>query len=389
MAKQNTNALVRIIKRTIRPIIKSAEIALKNFVVFAGSLFFERPRQRSGPLDPAGVSRILLLRYDKLGDMAVSIPVLETIKKTLPHVQIDILASERNVALIEHDRRISTIFLYRKKPLVDFVTLRNIRKRKYDLVMDLICHDSVTSVFLSQYLGRGCLRSALGKRKLGGFYHFHHEVDVTLGEHMLDVTLRSLWLLGISEADLCFRAPLHFDSGTETRIEELMRSFRKEAGQSRKFIGVNISAGAPNRWWGEENFRELVKLLAREAPEFRPLVFCVPHDRQAALRICQRIEDPPLLIPAGLDIMTAAGLISHMSALVTPDTSLTHIARNFGVPVVGLYSKHKRNTEQWRPHGQSRGLVQGANEDDIFDITPERVIEETLVVLEQMKHVAI
>ncbi len=381
MTKTNKSVLKRIIKR--------AEIALKNFVVSFGSLFFERPKPRSAALDPANVSRILLLRYDKLGDMAVSIPVLETIKKKLPHAGIDVLASERNVALIENDRRINDIFLYRKNPLKDIATLRKIRKRKYDLVMDLVCHDSVTSVFLSQYLGRGCLRSALGKKKLGGFYHFHHEVDVALGEHMLDVTLRSLWPLGIGESDLIYRAPLHFNRATETRIEELMRSFHQQAGQLPAFIGVNISAGAPNRWWGESNFSDFVNLLTRRAPEYRPLVLCAPSDRQAALRICQRIEKAPLLIPDGLEIMTVAGLISHMRALVTPDTSLTHIARNLGVPVVGLYSQHKRNTEQWRPHGQTRGLVQGSHEDDIFDITPPQVIEETLAVLERIEHVAI
>ncbi len=374
-----------MIKRTI----KRMEIALKNFVVFVGSLFFERPEPRRAALVPRSLSRILLLRYDKLGDMAVSIPALETIKKKLPHVEIDILASMRNVALIENDRRINEIFLYRKNPLADIATLRKIRKRKYDLVMDLVCHDSVTSVFLSQYLGRGCLRSALGKTKLGGFYDFHHQVDISRGEHMLDVTLQSLWPLGIGESDLIYQAPLHFDRATETRIEELIQSFRKQSGQGQNYIGVNISAGAPNRWWGEDNFSDFINLLARQAPDYRPLVFCAPHDRQTALRICERGAEAPLLIPAGLDIMTVAGLISHMSALVTPDTSLTHIARNFGVPVVGLYSKHKRNTEQWRPHGQTRGLVQGSHDDDIFDITPEQVIEETLAVLERIEHVAI
>lgn len=375
--------------RVLKGLIKRTEIALKDVEIRLGGLFFDRPEPRTRPLDHAKIQRILLLRHDKLGDMAVTIPALETIKKNLPQVAIDILASPRNVALVKNDSRLDNVFLYCKRPFKDFATLREIRRRNYDLVLDMICHDSVTSVFLSQYLGRRCLRSALGKTRLGQFYHFHLPVDIALAEHMLDVTLKSLWPLGITPERFFPHAPLHFSAGTASRVDDIIRSLEARAGRPCKFAGVNISAGASNRWWGEENFAEFLRLFAQSAPEYQALLLSTPEDRDRALRVCALSACDPLMAPPGLDIMTVAGVISRLDLLVTPDTSLTHIARNFEVPVVGLYSAHERNTAQWRPYGQKRGLVQGGHVDDIFDITAARALEETLEMLKRIEHVAV
>ena len=62
--------------------------------------------------------------------------------------------------------------------------------------------------------------------------------------------------------------------------------------------------------------------------------------------------------------------------MITPDTSLVHIARAFNVPVVGLYCQYMKNFLLWKPYNQQYGSVVSNNNDDVFDITVDQVFNE-------------
>ncbi len=76
-----------------------------------------------------------------------------------------------------------------------------------------------------------------------------------------------------------------------------------------------------------------------------------------------------------------SAIISRLDLLVTPDTSLVHIARSFKVPVVGMYPQLQWNLERWRPYGQKGGVVISNDDGHIFDITPVQVLAEVTKIL--------
>ena len=68
-------------------------------------LFLRKGIKEFKPIDGSAVNKVLFLRPEKIGDMVISLPVFDGLKKHFPHIKISILGSPRNLALIKDDNR--------------------------------------------------------------------------------------------------------------------------------------------------------------------------------------------------------------------------------------------------------------------------------------------
>ncbi|MFQ5608598.1 MAG: glycosyltransferase family 9 protein, partial [Candidatus Zixiibacteriota bacterium] len=116
---------------------------------------------------------------------------------------------------------------------------------------------------------------------------------------------------------------------------------------------------------------------------------CAPDDRERAESIGAASGVTYRVVPAGMSIIDAAAIIQRLGLLITPDTSIPHIARSYNIPVVGLYSRDMRNTASWRPYGQIGGVVLAESPANIFDITPGMVLDEVETVLSEYEQVRV
>lgn len=367
--------------------LKPLELLFKRFSLLLGRLFFDAPEKPSAVIDPSAVRRVLFLRYDKLGDMVVSLPVFAELKRRYPDIELDVLASPSNMKIIADDPRVSNRYQFTKNIFKDVRTVRALRRRRYDVVVTMISLNSATSLYLSQLIGKRAVRIGLGQSRHARYYHHSLPVDLSLKEHMLTQTLRTLEPFGIDPAAVSPYAGVHVTGERKQRAGEIFEEWSADSQSGTEFIGVNISAGKPNRIWAEGRFVELLSGLARQCPQHRIALFFAPADRERAIRIQRESGGAARLLPPELDILQVAALTKRLALLITPDTSMTHIARSFAVPVIGLYSSHERNSAEWRPYGQSFGLVQANAEDDIFDITAEQVLAEVSIALSEVAHV--
>ena len=108
------------------------------------------------------------------------------------------------------------------------------------------------------------------------------------------------------------------------------------------------------------------------------ILFTTPKERKRGEKIIENFEKNVYLVPDNLSLIEATALIKYIDILISPDTSLVHIARSFNVNVVGLYSRFMKNFLLWKPFGQENGAVVSGNDDNIHDITPDEVFEEYL-----------
>ncbi len=91
------------------------------------------------------------------------------------------------------------------------------------------------------------------------------------------------------------------------------------------------------------------------------------------------------IIPENLSLTSVTAIIKQLDLLITPDTSLVHIARSFDLPVVGLFSSFMKNYLLWRPYDQELGSVIAESKDNIFDITVTQVMDVFKSVIEQKR----
>ena len=70
------------------------------------------------PLNFTSARSILIIRPDRLGDVVLSTPVYESIKKSFPHIQVSVLVNQANVSILENNPNIEEIIPFDpKKPL--------------------------------------------------------------------------------------------------------------------------------------------------------------------------------------------------------------------------------------------------------------------------------
>jgi ADP-heptose:LPS heptosyltransferase len=138
-------------------------------------------------------------------------------------------------------------------------------------------------------------------------------------------------------------------------------------------VGYNLSAGSPTRLWAEEKSISLLNNIMDGNNNAVLILFTAPNERDRADSLKQKLNNRVYIIPENLNLTTVSAIIKRLNILITPDTSLVHIARSFKVPVVGFYSRFMKNFMLWRPFDQEVGAVVSGNDDNIHDITVEQV----------------
>lgn len=342
------------------------------FAAFKGLL--KKGREDFQPLDGNEIRRVLFLRPEKIGDMVISLPVFDGLRRYFPHIKIAILGSPTNRAIISDDPRFDHIYIYHKNPIKLIKVVFEMRRGHYDCVVDMIGNDSVTALFLSQLCARGRPRIGVGKVKYRDYYDFNYDHRLGNTGHIIENTLKLLNAFGIdSDQVACYSEP-HIVPEADLKARTFIDGITN--GDNRLFkIGYNMSAGSPTRIWAEEKAVALLKRILDRDPAFQVILISTPSDRHRAERLKKLVGDRVYIVPDGLNLIGAAAIIKRLDILISPDTSLVHVARAMKVRVVGLYSRYMKNFLLWRPYGQKTGAVVSGCDGNIFDITVDQVFD--------------
>ncbi|MCP4684283.1 MAG: glycosyltransferase family 9 protein [bacterium] len=362
--------------------LKPLEHKFKSFFFWLCRGLLKKGRPGFDKLDAHRTHRVLFLRPEKIGDMVISFPVFDALVNEYPHIKISLLGSPRNFSIVRDDPRFEKVFLYRKN-LSDFRTLKAIRQEKYDCVLDMINDDSATTLFLSQLAAPGSPRIGIGKRKFAEFYDSNYAHADGIGRHIIHNTLKLLVPFGINGDEVNHYAPPYVVPEEMAKVDEFIAGRLGET-----LIGFNLSAGKPNRIWSDERAEQTCRELMTRSEGVRIILITAPSDRTRGEKLQEALEGRVSLVPAGKSLTWVSGLISRLTLLISPDTSLIHIARSYRVPVVGLYSLAPKNFRRWRPFEQPDGAVVSGHEDDIYDITADQITTRAIEILKREKLVA-
>ncbi len=366
--------------------LKAAEHKLKASVFGLTRGMLKRADRNFRPLDGSQLSKVLFLRPEKIGDLVVSLPVFDGLKSVYPHIAISLLASPRNVELIEHDPRFKRIYLYEKNIFRDLVELRDIRREEFDCVVDMICDDSLTALFLAQLCAPGKPRIGIGKKKFREYYDFNYDHRMGNTGHIIDNTLGLLNAFGIDSSKASGFAPPYVNQAAFDKADRFLATLPKVPGKLLR-IGYNISAGASSRIWAAEKSEELLRRILDQYEGVQMIIISVGPDRARGDALVSKFPSSLFHVPPGLTLMEASAVVSKLDLLVSPDTSLVHIARSFHVPVVGMYCKFQKNFLLWSPYGQEEGAVVSNHDGNIFDITVDHAFGTVTRVLAVGKQV--
>jgi hypothetical protein len=165
---------------------------------------------------------------------------------------------------------------------------------------------------------------------------------------------------------------LRIELGDENR--ERAAAFHRSIG-SVPFAALNISSGRDYRRWSVERNKEFLALLLEAHPRIRVVVLSSPQDALEASALAAVDAARIAVFPPSSDVLDVCAAVELCDVVVTPDTSIVHIAAAFGRPVLVLYSRLASYIAEWMPYGVPHRAV----------VTRERQPLDTISLPETMQ----
>ncbi len=304
--------------------------------------------------------KILQLQLGTIGDMILATPTFRLLKEKFPNSQIDVICGSRNYAVIEDNPLIDNKIILTKSPLKLIGLIYRLRKVNYKYYIDPKPHFSRESRIIATLI-KADIKIGYNTLKRSKTRSSKEEKN----EHFTIELLKPLNELGIEIPKARILPNLYLNNDSELYVE----FFLKEKGIS-DYILINISASKENKKWVVEKWIHLVKYLIEQ--NFTIIVCFAPTERLDAQKIYENSDK--IFLFNSRSIKDIYSLVNRTKLLISPDTSLIHIASAFDKPVLALYSGMSDFNTRFAPLS-SVHLVINANEgvDSIKGITLEQV----------------
>ena len=203
-----------MVNQVPKRIEKKAKQLLWNFIGICAGKAINPPKL---PLDFKKIKSVLVIRPDRLGDVVLSTPVHETLKKEFPHLHISALVDNAQAGLLEDNPNIDRVFVMNlKQPLNVF---RQLRDNHFDLALTLNKTFSATATFFSL---------SSGAQIRVGYDHkenaWAHNIRVPLdgpAQHETENNLELLRALGVQ--NIRNQPRLYFSPDETKKVAEIIR----------------------------------------------------------------------------------------------------------------------------------------------------------------------
>jgi lipopolysaccharide heptosyltransferase II len=279
------------------------------------------------------INKILIIKPGAIGDVLLSTPVIENLRFNFPDAEINYLTQKFCKDVLAGNPFISRILTYDLDTDSSRCILRNIRKQKYDLVIDLFCNPRTALItFLSGAKYRVGFKFNLRS------YAYNFLIKPRSDKvHNIDFNLDTLRALGL---EIISSKPVFYINGVHKEFAD--KFFAENGLEGSDVIGINPSGTWKTKVWYPEKFINLIKKLQ---PDFKVLIFWgYEEEKELAEYIKSESGGKAVLIPeVGLKYMGA--LLNKCRAFMTNDTGPMHIACALGVNTAAIFGPTKSNLQ--------------------------------------------
>ncbi|GAA6325607.1 glycosyltransferase family 9 protein [Fusobacterium ulcerans] len=305
------------------------------------------------------IKKILFMRYDgKIGDMVINTLMFREIKKKYPHIEIGVVTKGGARIIIENNPNVDKIYEYQKDRKSIKKLASKITEEKYDLVIDFSEILRVNQMMLIN-LCRARFNMGLNKEEWDLFDISYSKLEGYI--HITEIYRRILEKLGITDITIGYE--LFFDEEQKNKVDDLLRDITHK-----KIVVFNPFAASKHRDLNLENILKIGKIVLED--ENNILIFIGEKRRKKELENVIKELGKDVIFPELENIMETSYLISKADLVITPDTSIVHIAAAFKRKLIAIYrldnkEENKINRYLWAPNYE--GSVQIFSKD--FEIT--------------------
>lgn len=273
-------------------------------------------------------ARFLILRGGAIGDLILTLPVLQALRARWPDAHIELVGYPRTNALVE------SVGLADKTHSLDGAGIVNLYIPDVDLPLKMARWLSEFSLAI----------------------HFLDQADVTtnLGEYLPQVIARSpMPPPGVHACDHYLGALEElaiFESGLAPRILALAESFDPAP------VAIHPGSGGAHKIWPLKHYLELAAYI-ESAHGLSVLWVLGEADREITRQLAAKVPEQQRM--DNLPLAELARVLAGCRLFVGNDSGIAHLAAAVGTPVVVLFGPS--DPAQWAPRGPRVAVVRSAS----------------------------
>jgi ADP-heptose:LPS heptosyltransferase len=310
------------------------------------------------------LTRILVLRFSALGDVALVVPVIRSLVHAHQNVEVTVVTRPRYAPLFYDIERVKVFPADVDYTYNGIFGMRDlfralIRKASYDVVIDL--HDHFRTIILRTFFRLFFTDIVVfdkGRKNKRAFARKRNKITVPL-PHTIERYQSAFQKAGFS-FDLLPVPHFHLNQSVEVTCREWLD---KQGLQKKKaWIGIAPFAMHATKIWPLENYFSLVeRILAKTPAKF--FLFGGGEKEIDWFGKLQKNFPEACVIAAGqLKIRQEIALMKHLDVMVCADSSNMHLASLAGVPVFSIWGGTHPDVG-FSPVGANHTIIQVTREE--------------------------
>jgi len=328
-------------------------------------LFSGNSTPASIPIDFSKISNVLVVRPDRLGDVVLSTPVYESLKRSFPHLKITAMVNPIQAGILEDNPHLHKIILMRRRRF--WRAIRQSRKEKFDLAITLNKKFSATATFFT--LGANAKITA-------GYQHtqssWGYNIQLTVEGppcHEIENNLALLKHMGVPQ--IISQPRIYFNDREKQKIADITNCNEK----TRPLILVKTGTRIPEWGWQWEKFQAVIEHVLKNKIADIWMINGPMEEAELKSHIA-KMQFKPRLLPL-VKVKELALLMQQCDLLFCNHTGIMHLASAVEKPACVIF-KHGE-IQRWGPRHPASIVLDDRHQDTL---TPETAINALKEILE-------
>lgn len=287
-------------------------------------------------MDRGRGEKILVVQTSYLGDIVLTTPLLDEVKRRFPEAELSILCTPQARSFLVANADLHEIITDDKRG--DGRGMRGLWRKAKELrsrgfTLALSPHKSLRSAFLL-FLAR--IPHRIGFRQSAGWFLYHHRVDRDARCHDVERNLSILKAFGVNPEECRQDLHMEVEPASQEAVGRIFNSLGIGSKEGRMFFGLNPGSVWPTKRWSAEGFAELMVQLKMRYP-CEILLFGAPEDIEIVDKIQRLSGNLGVSLVERIGLRELACALSWCDVFVTNDSGPMHIAVARDIPVVAIF----------------------------------------------------
>jgi ADP-heptose:LPS heptosyltransferase len=319
-------------------------------------------------------SKVLMMRYDRIGDMIITTPVFRELKKSYPHIEINVLASKTNSIVIKNNPYVDNVFISKQNNfLFDLIILYRLRKKQIDVCFEFDHSVIRHAIFRLKIINP---KKVISVNKDGRYGVSGNDLKLydIYTKKQKNAHFRDIWMATLEPFNIknvSSQYDIFIDQSVEAIALEFLNNYKNKF-----LVGINLEGAVKGK---KISFEELEKICHG--------IFDINNNLQIfIITLPNKMDEVQSEVEMmGLDYVTtsfltsnilmAAALIKNLDLIITPDTSIVHVASTFNKPVISIHEDNKESYKLFAPTSDLSRTIFSKKNNSIKGFSTNSVIE--------------